>query len=232
MGFPVGEHHEHAIGDLGTRAQQLDALRQAGRERRPAFGRHVGIEGVEIQRQRRAVDGERREDVARPRERREPEPVAVEILHQSSRFPQRPRQPARPHVLGEHGARDVYREHEIEAACLGAEPLLAEFTRQTGIKVLPIFDSESVKTAGLAQRLIAEKDNPRADIFWSNEEMISHHLGELGALDTNAWTKAGYRTRRLIINTNFVSTKNAPKSLVELTDPKWSGKIALAYPLY
>src|SRR5207237_6184442 len=71
-----------------------------------------------------------------------------------------------------------------------AEPLLAEFTRQTGIKVLPLSDSESVKTAGLAQRLLAEKENPQADIFWSNEEMISRHLGELGALDTNAWTKA------------------------------------------
>lgn len=113
-----------------------------------------------------------------------------------------------------------------------AEPLLAEFTRQTGIKVLPIFDSESVKTAGLAQRLIAEKDNPKADVFWSNEEMISHHLAELGALDSNAWITAGYRTRRLVINTNFVSPQDAPKTLTELTNSKWSGKIALAYPIY
>jgi len=113
-----------------------------------------------------------------------------------------------------------------------AEPLLAEFTRQTGIQVLPVFDSESVKTAGLAQRLLAEKSNPRADIFWSNEEMVSWHLAELGALDTNAWAKAGYRTRRLIINTNFVSPANAPKSLAELTDPKWSGHVAMAYPVY
>jgi iron(III) transport system substrate-binding protein len=113
-----------------------------------------------------------------------------------------------------------------------AEPLLTEFTRQTGIKVLPVFDSESVKTAGLAHRLIAEKENPRADVFWSNEEMISHHLAELGALDSNAWITAGYRTRRLVINTNFVSPQNAPKSLAELTNAKWAGKIALAYPIY
>ena len=113
-----------------------------------------------------------------------------------------------------------------------AEPLLADFTRLTGIKVLPVFDSESVKTAGLAQRLIAEKDNPRADVFWSNEEMISHRLGELGALDTNAWVTAGYRTRRLVINTNFVSPQDAPKSLTELTNAKWAGKVAIAYPIY
>lgn len=113
-----------------------------------------------------------------------------------------------------------------------AEPVLAEFTRQTGIKVLPVFDSESVKTAGLAQRLIAEKENPRADVFWSNEEMISRHLGELGALDTNAWATAGYRTRRIIFNTNFISASAAPKSLADLTDPKWTRRVALAYPVY
>jgi iron(III) transport system substrate-binding protein len=113
-----------------------------------------------------------------------------------------------------------------------AEPLLAEFTKQTGIKVLPVFDSESVKTAGLAQRLIAEKENPRADVFWSNEEMISRHLVELGALDSNSWAKAGYRTRRLVINTNLVSANDAPKNLSELTAPKWAGKIAVAYPMY
>jgi iron(III) transport system substrate-binding protein len=113
-----------------------------------------------------------------------------------------------------------------------AEPILADFTRQTGIKVLPVFDSESVKTAGLAQRLIAEKSHPRADVFWSNEEMISRHLAEIGVLDTNAWAKAGFRTRRLIINTNHVSLADAPKSLAELTAGKWAGKVAMAYPVY
>jgi len=111
-----------------------------------------------------------------------------------------------------------------------AEPLLAEFTRETGIKVLPVFDSESVKTAGLVQRLIAEKENPRADIFWSNEEMLAHQLLERGIVESDFST--GYRTRRLVVNTNLVAIKDAPKSLDELTDPKWSGKIALAYPMY
>ena len=62
--------------------------------------------------------------------------------------------------------------------------------------------------------------------------MISRHLAETGALDTNAWAKAGYRTRRLIVNTNFVSLADAPKTLAELTAPKWAGKVAMAYPVY
>jgi iron(III) transport system substrate-binding protein len=113
-----------------------------------------------------------------------------------------------------------------------AEPLLVEFTRQTGIKVLPLFDSESVKTAGLAQRLIAEKDNPRADIFWSNEEMIARQLVDRGVLDSNTWACVGSRSRRIVINTNKVSIAEAPRSVGELADPKWKGKVAMAYPVY
>ncbi len=113
-----------------------------------------------------------------------------------------------------------------------AEPLLAEFTRETGIKVLPLFDSESVKTAGLAQRLIAEKDNPKADIFWSNEEMIARQLVDRGVLDSNTWACVGSRSRRIVINTNKVSLADAPRSVHELADPKWKGKVAVAYPVY
>jgi iron(III) transport system substrate-binding protein len=113
-----------------------------------------------------------------------------------------------------------------------AEPILAEFTKETGIKVLPVFDSESVKTAGLLQRLLAEKGNPRADVFWSNEEMFYRQMIQRGALDSNLWARVGYRARRLIINTNLVHAADMPQSLEELTGPKWTGKVALAYPVY
>jgi iron(III) transport system substrate-binding protein len=113
-----------------------------------------------------------------------------------------------------------------------AEPLLAEFTKQTGIRVLPVFDSESVKTAGLVQRLIAEKDRPVADIFWSNEEMLSRQLITRGVLDSNHVAYVGQRTRRIVINTNKVSLAEAPRSMANLADPKWRGKVAMAYPVY
>ena len=113
-----------------------------------------------------------------------------------------------------------------------AEPLLAEFTKETGIKVLPVFDSESVKTAGLVQRLIAEKARPVADIFWSNEEMLSRQLITRGVLDSNHVAYVGQRTRRIVINTNKLSIAEAPQSMRELADPKWRGKVAMAYPVY
>ncbi|MCW5560241.1 MAG: hypothetical protein KIT22_20675, partial [Verrucomicrobiae bacterium] len=77
-----------------------------------------------------------------------------------------------------------------------AEPLLAEFTQQTGIRVRPVFDSEAVKTVGLANRLLAEQANPVADLFWGNEELRTRQLDARGVwLASNGWTAFGQRTR-------------------------------------
>ena len=46
-----------------------------------------------------------------------------------------------------------------------SQPVLEAFEKQTGIKVLAVYDSEATKTTGLVNRLIAEKDNARADVF-------------------------------------------------------------------
>ena len=34
------------------------------------------------------------------------------------------------------------------------------------------------------------------------------------------------------MNTNHVTMADVPKSLRELTNPKWVGKVAMAYPIY
>jgi len=52
-----------------------------------------------------------------------------------------------------------------------AEPIFREFEKQTGIKVLAVYDNESVKTVGLANRLLAERSHPQCNVFWGNEEM-------------------------------------------------------------
>ena len=114
-----------------------------------------------------------------------------------------------------------------------AEPIFRSFTAETGIEVLPVFDTESVKTAGLANRLRFEKSNPQCDLFWNNEEMHTRFLERDALLqETNPWSAAGYRTRRIVINTNLVAAANAPKNLMELTNSAWRGKIVLAYPLF
>lgn len=139
-----------------------------------------------------------------------------------------------------------------------AEPLLAEFTRQTGIRVRPVFDSEAVKTVGLANRLLAERARPQADVFWGNEELRTRQLAAQGVWrEARGWVAFGHRSRRLVINTNFVRWGQAPsspalaptatpdrpagtpptplappRSLLDLTHPHWRGRVALAYPLF
>ena len=115
---------------------------------------------------------------------------------------------------------------------LYSSKVLAEFTRETGIEVLPLYDSESVKTTGLVNRLVAERQRPRCDVFWSNEELMVHRLAQKGIVREQDISTFGYRTRRMVVNTNLVGKVDLPNSLSELTESKWRGRIAMAYPLY
>ncbi|MCW5555575.1 MAG: substrate-binding domain-containing protein [Verrucomicrobiae bacterium] len=137
-----------------------------------------------------------------------------------------------------------------------AEPILREFERETGLKVKAVYDSEAVKTTGLANRLLAERNHPQCDVFWGNEEMRTRQLAAQNVFrETNGWAAFGHRSRRIVINTNFVSVGSrrgneadqisvatsplphvggyaAPTSLLELTNETWRGKVALAFPQF
>jgi iron(III) transport system substrate-binding protein len=113
-----------------------------------------------------------------------------------------------------------------------AEPVLKDFEKQTGVRVRAVFDSEAVKTVALANRLLAEAEHPRCDVWWSNEALRTRQLAARGIFDTNAIVEFGYRSRRMVINTNRLTLEKAPKSLVELTNSQWRGKVALAYPMF
>jgi iron(III) transport system substrate-binding protein len=114
-----------------------------------------------------------------------------------------------------------------------AEPIFRDFEKATGIEVRPVFDNEAVKTVGLANRLLAERPHPQCDVFWGNEEMRTRQLAAHNVFRaTNGWTSFGYRSRRLVINTNLLNASSAPRSLLDLTNQAWRGKVALAYPQF
>ena len=50
-----------------------------------------------------------------------------------------------------------------------SEPVLKDFEKETGIKVKAVYDTEETKSTGVLNRLIAEKDNPQCDVFWSGD---------------------------------------------------------------
>lgn len=64
-----------------------------------------------------------------------------------------------------------------------AKPIFADFTKTTGIAVLPKFDAESTKTVGLANAIVEEAQRPRCDVFWNNEILLTLRLARQGLLD-------------------------------------------------
>jgi iron(III) transport system substrate-binding protein len=112
-----------------------------------------------------------------------------------------------------------------------------------------VYDTEETKSTGLANRLIAEKSNPQADVFWSNEPVRTLILKSRGVLapyqspgiegitatfrDAEGfWTGFSARMRVIVYNTNLVKSDEAPKSIFDLTDSKWKGQVAIADPRF
>jgi iron(III) transport system substrate-binding protein len=128
-----------------------------------------------------------------------------------------------------------------------AEPIIAEFESQTGINVLPRFDTEASKTVGLVQRIRAEAASPIADVFWSNEIFHTIRLAReslLASYGSNAtkdwpalyadpngrWYGFALRARVIAYNTTRITAGDAPKCLEDVLDSKWKGRIVMAAP--
>lgn len=130
-----------------------------------------------------------------------------------------------------------------------SEPVLQGFEKKTGIKVRAIYDTEETKSTGMANRLIAEKDNPQADVFWSGDParpallefkgIITPYFSSAAADiprsykdEGGHWTGFSARARILLHNTNLVSMDEKPLSIFDLTKPMWRGRVAIANPLF
>ena len=130
-----------------------------------------------------------------------------------------------------------------------AEGIFSEFEKTAKLTVSAKYDTEANKSVSLAAELEAEASRPRCDVHWNNEIIASIRLARKGiyakyqspnAEPFPAWAKAkdgtwqafAARARVLVINTNLVPETNRPTSILNLTDPKWKSKIAIAKPLY
>lgn len=130
-----------------------------------------------------------------------------------------------------------------------SEPVLRAFEDKTGVKVNAVYDTEETKSTGLANRLLAEKNNPQADVFWSNEPVRTLVLKNRGVLapyespsadgipaafkdPEGYWTGFSARLRVIVYNTQVVKPGDEPKSVFDLADPKWQGQVAIADPRF
>jgi iron(III) transport system substrate-binding protein len=113
---------------------------------------------------------------------------------------------------------------------LYAEPILERFRVTTGIKVSAVYDSEAVKTVGLANRLLAERAQPRCDVWWGNEPLRPRQLVALGAIsDASRVRVFGSRHRVLVVPE---SATRHPRSTRDLTNAAWRGRVSIANPLF
>jgi iron(III) transport system substrate-binding protein len=130
-----------------------------------------------------------------------------------------------------------------------SEPILKSYEQKTGVTVNSVYDTEETKSTGLANRLLAEKGNPQADVFWSNEPVRTLVLKKRGLLapykspsavgipavfkdPEGYWTGFSARSRVIVYNTKLVKPEEAPKSVLDLADPKWKGQVAIADPRF
>lgn len=130
-----------------------------------------------------------------------------------------------------------------------SEPILRDFTKATGIRVKAVYDAESTKTVGLVNRIRAEKNRPRCDVFWNNEIVNTIRLKDEGLLapyrpaaaegfpepfrdPDGCWTGFAARARVLLVNTDLVPPDRLPDSFEDLADPAWRGRTGIAKPLF
>jgi len=129
-----------------------------------------------------------------------------------------------------------------------SEPILTLFEERSGIKVKAVYDVEAAKTVGLINRLLAERKSPRADVFWNSEITRTITLQNKGILQPyrsperdsipsafkdkeGYWAGFGCRGRVFIYNSELIRKEDVPRSMLELTQPEWKGRFAMAYPL-
>lgn len=130
-----------------------------------------------------------------------------------------------------------------------SEKIFKLFEQKSGIKAKAVYDIEASKSVGLANRLISEKNNPQADVFWNGEILKTIELKAKGILERadisqakglpssfvdkdGYWFGFGGRARVLIYNKTLVTIENCPKTLTEISTHKDIKQIGIAYPLF
>jgi iron(III) transport system substrate-binding protein len=119
--------------------------------------------------------------------------------------------------------------------------LVAAFEQETGISVSVRSDDEGV----LAAQIVQEGSRSPADVFLTENSPALEDLQQRGLLapvdaSTLAKTQARYsspqgrwaavsaRVSTLVYNTNDLKPSQLPTSVLELAEPKWKGKLAIA----
>lgn len=128
-----------------------------------------------------------------------------------------------------------------------ADEIIRRFEAASGITVDVVYDEEASKSLGLTNRLIAERDQPRCDVFWNNQTLGTIRLRQQGLLapcqgagwsripaafrdPEGYWTGFAARLRVYVIHTDQMPVTEAAVSELLLSDQLQ--RVAIAVPLY
>lgn len=130
-------------------------------------------------------------------------------------------------------------------------PIVAVFEKESGIAVRVVGDTEATKSTGLIERLIAEGSSPRADVWWSGEQLGVIELAKRGLLEpiepkvvkefaggwptalrepTGLWCGFSPRARVIVYSTKRV--ESAPTTLGGLLHERFKGRVGMANPAF
>ncbi|MGK2949394.1 MAG: iron ABC transporter substrate-binding protein [Acidimicrobiales bacterium] len=120
-------------------------------------------------------------------------------------------------------------------------PLIEQFEEATGVTVEVRYGD----TAEMAAQIIEEGDNSPADVYFGQDAGALGALGEEGRLvelsdeqlelvadglkdDEGRWVGTSARARVVVYNNEELSEDDLPDSILDFTDPEWSGRIGWA----
>jgi iron(III) transport system substrate-binding protein len=121
------------------------------------------------------------------------------------------------------------------------EKLIAAFEKKTGITVNARYDDEDV----FVDQIETEGKNSPADVFFTENSPPLEELASKGLLSSIApstlvhtparynspdgkWVGISARVSVMVYNTSLLKASQLPTSVMDLAQPKWKGKIALA----
>jgi iron(III) transport system substrate-binding protein len=119
--------------------------------------------------------------------------------------------------------------------------LVSAFEKQTGITVKVRNDDEDV----LGNQILQEGSASPADLFYTENSPVLEKLQEKGVLapvdpstlshvpakyssPKGDWVGVSARVNVLVYNTDHLQADQVPTSIMDLANPKWKGKLALA----
>jgi iron(III) transport system substrate-binding protein len=127
--------------------------------------------------------------------------------------------------------------------------IIADYERRTGRKVQLVGDTEAGKTIGLVNRIRAEQDRPRADVWWSSEQSQTMLLAREGLLapyesptaddirpefrdEDDRWTGFALRARVVAYDPTRTPAETLPKNWEAYASAEWASRVAIAQPFF